>query len=98
MILENAVGQFTKIISVRNGVYGLSGWTTRANADKATAPAIHRNKYGLDQAVVGTHAGNARQASRGQARATVAAKKTAAKKTAKKVAKKAAKKVAKGTA
>lgn len=46
-LLENSIGQFTKIINVRNGVYGLGGWATRANAEKQTVAHIHLNGYGL---------------------------------------------------
>lgn len=51
-ILENRLRQFCKVISVRNGVYGLSGWTTRAHAEKATITQVHLNVYGLRNASV----------------------------------------------
>jgi len=49
-ILENSVRQFTKIISIKNGVYGLSGWSTKDAATKATVAFQHVNGYGLKYA------------------------------------------------
>lgn len=49
-LLQNSVGQFTKIISVKNGVYGLGGWTTRGNAEKQTVAHKFVNEYGLQYA------------------------------------------------
>lgn len=46
-VLESSHKQFTKIISERNGLFGLSGWTTRANAEKATRAIEFRNEFGL---------------------------------------------------
>lgn len=46
-LLENSMRQFAKVISVKNGVYGISGWTTRVSAEKATVVAKRINKYGL---------------------------------------------------
>lgn len=45
-ILKNKIGQFTKVVSVKNGVYGLSGWTTLKNAEKATVARVFVNKHG----------------------------------------------------
>lgn len=52
MILENPIRQFSKIISHKNGVYGLSEWSNRINAEKATVAYIHLNIYGLQYANV----------------------------------------------
>lgn len=52
MILENPIRQFSKIISRKNGVYGLSEWSNRINAEKATVAYIHLNIYGLQYANV----------------------------------------------
>lgn len=49
-VVENSMRQFTKIISYRRGIYGLSGWTSRANAEKATNAVTFVNKYGLEYA------------------------------------------------
>ena len=50
-ILENSVRQFAKIIAVREGnIYGLSGWTTRESAEKATVAHKFVNSYGLEYA------------------------------------------------
>lgn len=46
-ILVNSMRQFTKIISIRKGIYGLSGWSSRANAEKATVAHKFVNVYGL---------------------------------------------------
>jgi hypothetical protein len=46
-IIENSLRQFTKIISVRNGIYGISGWASRESAEKATVAHKFVNKYGL---------------------------------------------------
>jgi len=62
-IIENSVRQFTKIISIRKGIYGLSGWTNRANAEKATVAHKFVNIYGLRnggiQVVKGSSKGSA---------------------------------------
>lgn len=43
-ILEDtSSGQFTKVINLRNGVYGLGGWVTRKSAEKQTVNTIHMN-------------------------------------------------------
>ena len=46
-ILENSLRQFTKVISVRRGVYGISGWSARKSAEKATVATKFVNRYGL---------------------------------------------------
>lgn len=51
-VLKSSVGEFTKIISIKNGVYGLSGWTTLGNASKATVANLFVNGYGLEYAGV----------------------------------------------
>lgn len=47
-LFENHLRQFAKVISAKNGVYGLSDWMTRANAEKATVATRHINVYGLE--------------------------------------------------
>lgn len=49
-IIENHVRQYAKVISVKNGVYGLSDWMTRDNAEKATIAVRHINVYGMQYA------------------------------------------------
>jgi hypothetical protein len=49
-ILENHLRQYAKIISVKDGVYLLSGWTTRENADKANVGYTRMNIFGLQNA------------------------------------------------
>lgn len=51
-ILENSLRQYTKVISIRNGIYGLSGWTTRESAEKANVSTKFVNIYGLKYANV----------------------------------------------
>jgi hypothetical protein len=51
-ILENSIRQFTKIITAKNGIYGLSGWMSREHAEKATVVRQRMNKYGLQYACV----------------------------------------------
>lgn len=46
-ILENPLRQFAKIIAIKNGVYALSGWTSREHAEKATVAYTRVNSYGL---------------------------------------------------
>lgn len=58
-VLENSRKQFTKVISERNGLFGISGWTMRANAEKATRAIEFRNEFGL-------RAANARVVSEGK--------------------------------
>lgn len=47
-ILVNELRQCAKIINVKNGIYGLSGWTTQGNAAKAKIAEKHLNIYGLE--------------------------------------------------
>ncbi len=49
-ICENTIRQFTKIISVRDNIFGLSGWTNRANAEKSTIAIKFLNIYGMESA------------------------------------------------
>jgi hypothetical protein len=49
-VLVNDLGQFTKIISLKNGKYGLSGWSTRSSAEKETTARQFLNIYGLKAA------------------------------------------------
>jgi hypothetical protein len=51
-VLKNSVNQFTKIISIHSNRYGLSGWTTRVNAEKATVARIFLNVYGMEAAQI----------------------------------------------
>lgn len=46
-ILENSLRQFAKIITIRNGIYGLTGWTSREAAEKTNVAHKHVNEYGL---------------------------------------------------
>lgn len=49
-VLENSLRQFSKIISVKDGVYLLSGWTTKEHAEKATVGYTRMNIFGLQNA------------------------------------------------
>jgi len=49
-IVQNSLKQFAKVISIKNGLYGISGWTTLPNAEKATIIAKYVNIYGLKYA------------------------------------------------
>lgn len=51
-IIENEQGQFAKVVSVRNGVYGLAGWATRKVAENASIANVFLNGYGLRNANV----------------------------------------------
>lgn len=51
-ILINSLKQFTKIISIKNGIYGLAGWTTKDSAEKSTVATKFVNSYGLEYAGV----------------------------------------------
>ena len=46
-ILENSIRQFAKVISSKNGMYGLSHWGTREQAMKSTVAFKFLNVYGL---------------------------------------------------
>ena len=46
-ILENSLRQFTKVVSVRNGIYGITGWMSRESAEKSNVSHKFVNKYGL---------------------------------------------------
>ena len=49
-IFENELGQFAKVVSIRNGVYGLAGWAARKLVEKATSASVFLNGYGLRNA------------------------------------------------
>lgn len=51
-LLENSIRQFAKIVSVKNGIYGLTGWTDRRSAEKSTVARVFVNVYGLRNASV----------------------------------------------
>lgn len=52
-ILSNKLGEFTKIISLKNGVYGITGWVRRqGDANKATVATKFINRFGLKYAGV----------------------------------------------
>lgn len=91
-ILKSEVGQFAKIISVRNGVYGISDWSTKKNAEKATVANKFINAYGLKYANCtvekSAQAGKAKAPAKSSTK-QAAPKKAPAKKTARKTAAKA---------
>lgn len=49
-ILENSLRQFTKIVSLRNGIYGITGWMSRDSAIKSSVAHKFVNVYGLQYA------------------------------------------------
>lgn len=49
-ILKASSGEYTKIISYRNGVYGISGWASLVSAKKATVVQKSINAYGFQNA------------------------------------------------
>lgn len=51
-ILENSLRQFTKVVSVRNGIYGLTGWMSRESALKSNVVHKFVNIHGLRYAGV----------------------------------------------
>lgn len=52
-ILSNKLKEFTKVISEKNGIYGISGWVRReSDAKKATVATKFINKFGLKYAGV----------------------------------------------
>lgn len=51
-LLLNSVGQYTRIISIHANRFGLSGWTTKVNAEKANVATKFVNIYGLEAAQV----------------------------------------------
>lgn len=51
-ILKTPQGLFTKVISCKNSVYGLSDFSNRVNAEKATRADRYINIYGLEYANV----------------------------------------------
>lgn len=47
-ILQIPEGKFTKVIYVKNGVYGISGWTfSRRGAEKGNTAFKRINKFGM---------------------------------------------------
>ena len=52
-ILTNKLGEFTKVISLRNGIYGITGWVKKQKkAEEATVATKFVNKFGLKYAGV----------------------------------------------
>ena len=49
-ILINDLNQFTKIISLKNGKYGLSGWSARSSAEQSNVARQYLNIHGLQSA------------------------------------------------
>lgn len=50
-ILVNKLGEYTKVISLRNGIYGITGWVKKQKqAEKATVATKFVNKFGLKYA------------------------------------------------
>ena len=49
-VVVNEMRQCAKIVSFRNGRYGLSGWTTQEHAEKATVAQIFLNTHGVESA------------------------------------------------
>jgi len=47
-IVKNEVGQFTKILSIVDNRFGLSGWSTLPNAKKATVVTTFLNIFGME--------------------------------------------------
>lgn len=47
VIEDTSSGQFSKVINVRNGIYGLGGWTSRKSAEKQSVATIHMNGRAL---------------------------------------------------
>lgn len=47
-IVKNEVNQFTKILSIIDNRFGLSGWTTLPNAKKATVVTTFLNIFGME--------------------------------------------------
>lgn len=47
-IVKNSFGQFTKILSIKDERYGLSGWTTLPNAKKATVVNTFLNVFAME--------------------------------------------------
>lgn len=93
-ILKNPLRQYTKIISVKNGVYGISGWQSRENAEKSTIAMKHLNVFGLqfsgvrvvEQADAKTSKKSAKSKPSDEAGEPTKAKKSAKKSTAAKTA------------
>lgn len=52
IIEDTSAGLFAKVISVYHGVYGLSGWSPRKSAEKATVATIHLNGRSLRRSEV----------------------------------------------
>src|SRR5690606_12659646 len=77
-ILENSLRQFTKVVSVRNGIYGITGWMSRESAEKSNVAHKFVNKYGLKYAnakvVKGGKATNAPEAKGSNPTATAPSK------------------------
>lgn len=48
-ILENTIREFTKVISVKGGMFGLTGWnSSRKDVEKSTVITIVLNAFGIE--------------------------------------------------
>lgn len=81
-VIESSVGKFAKIISFKNGVYGISGWTDLENAKNATSARTFLNIYGVQNANFQLVSSTGKpKAKRGSSAKTVTARKPRAPKT-----------------
>lgn len=47
-ILKNSAGQFTKILEIREGRYGICGWTTLKGAQESEVVTLFLNEFGIE--------------------------------------------------
>lgn len=47
-IIKNSFGQYTKILSIQDNRYGLSGWSNLPNAKKSNVVTTFLNVFGLE--------------------------------------------------
>lgn len=57
-IVKNSVGQFTKILSIKDERYGLSGWATLPNAKKSTVVTTFLNVFAMEELDLETVSGS----------------------------------------
>lgn len=51
-IIKNSIGQYTKIVSVNDNRFGLTGWSNLANAKKSNVVTTFLNIFGLENCEV----------------------------------------------
>lgn len=50
--MENSIREFTKVLVIKDGLFGISGWTNLKNAKESKVVVTYVNSFGLESAEV----------------------------------------------